>query len=44
MKKEENISFYDKITNETKIYKIPHHGEKFGFSQITGFSVLLIIC
>ena len=45
-KKEENISFYDKITNETKIYKIFHHGDKVWFvpiawifSQITGFDV-----
>ena len=33
-KKEENISFYDKITNETKIYKIFHHGEKVWFFPI----------
>ena len=42
-KKEENISFYDKITNETKIYKIFHHGKKFGFFPSLGFFPILCL-
>ena len=47
-KKEENISFYDKITNEKKFIKFFTMGKKFYFRfflitwifpQITGFGV-----